>query len=234
MKCSFFISALLAAFLCASSYFVPVARSTTDPDASPSRRTPAQSPEAVTIAIPGPLRSFLRMAGISQKIAPEEVLPLLARNIYLHGYEGLHRGHQTEFLLLLIRYVRQARELTALAGPQGVLHVSNCDEAKPLLKVLGYRPRPDCGQSNASLLTDDPERAFLTIDSGFPLLELEASLRESKPFDYSFVDSRVPALLAENDWRQKGITKESDLIDALLQDPALAHFYWALSRMDRE
>jgi hypothetical protein len=174
------------------------------------------------------------MAGISQKVAPEEVVPLLARNIFLHGYEGSHRSHQTEFLVLLIRYVRQARELAALAGPQGVIHVSNCDEAKPLLKVLGYRPRPGCGQSNAFLLTDEPQRAFLTIDSGFPLHELEASLREGKPFDYAFVNSRVSALLTENDWRQKGITKESDLIDALLEDPAFAHFYWALSRMDGE
>jgi len=33
--------------------------------------------------IPGPLRSFLRMAGISQKIAPEEVLPLLGRNVFM-------------------------------------------------------------------------------------------------------------------------------------------------------
>src|SRR5437016_2547653 len=33
--------------------------------------------------IPGPLRSFLRMAGISQKVAPEEVLPLLGRNVYM-------------------------------------------------------------------------------------------------------------------------------------------------------
>jgi hypothetical protein len=176
MKYSFFVSALLTAFLSASSYAAPNARRAAQSDGSPSRQAPAQSADAITVGIPGPLRSFLRMAGISQKIASEEVLPLLARNVYLHGYEGPRHRNQTEFLVLLIRYVRQARELAALAGPQGVLHVSNCVEAKPLLKVLGYRPQPDCGQSNASLLTDDPERAFITIDSGFPLLELETSL----------------------------------------------------------
>ena len=32
------------------------------------------SPESPTVAIPGPLRSFLRMAGISQKVTPEEVM----------------------------------------------------------------------------------------------------------------------------------------------------------------
>jgi len=234
MKYSFFVSALLAAFLCAASYAAPNARRAAQSDGSPSRQASAQSAEAVTVAIPGPLRSFLRMAGISQKITPEEVLPLLARNVFLRGYEGPHHSNQTEFLVLLIRYVRQARELGALAGPQGVLRVSDCVEAKPLLKVLGYRPQPDCGQSNASLLTDDPERAFITIDSGFPLLELEASLREGKPFNYTFASSYVPSLLAEKDWRQKGITKESDLIAAILRDPALAHFYWAMSRVDRE
>lgn len=234
MKYSFFVSALLAAFVCASSYAAPNTWHPAQSDDPPSRQAPAQSAEAATVTIPGPLRSFLRMAGISQKITPEEVLPLLARNVFLHGYEGHHHSNQTEFLVLLIRYVRQAKELGALAEPQGVLHVSNCVEAKPLLKVLGYRPQPDCGQSNASLLTEDPERAFITIDSGFPLLELEASLREGKPFNYTFASYYLPALLAEKDWRQKGITKESDLITAILRDPVFAHFYWAMSRVDRE
>ena len=76
MKYSFFVSALLAAFLCASSYAAPNARRAAQSDGSPSRQAPAQSAEAVTVAIPGPLRSFLRMAGISQKTASEEVLPL--------------------------------------------------------------------------------------------------------------------------------------------------------------
>jgi hypothetical protein len=234
MKRSFYISALLPAFVCASSYFAPIAWCARQSDVLASQQAPAQSSEGVTVAIPGPRRSFLRMAGISQKIGSDEVLPLLARNVFLRGYEGSHHGHPTEFLLLLIRYIRQARELATLAGPQGVLHVSNCVEAQPLLKILGYKPRPDCGQRNASLLTDDPERAFITVDSGFSLLELEASLQEGRPFNYNFGGSYVPALLAEKDWRWKGITKESDLIDAILQDRAFARFYWAMSRMDRE
>ena len=222
MKSCFLISALVVAFLCGATHS----------EASSAEQREAPPSEAITVAIPGPLRSFLRMAGISQKAAPEEVLPLLARNVFQRGYQDLHQSHQTEFLILLIRYVHQARELQALAGPQGVIHVSNCEEAKPLLTVLGYLPRPDCGQTNASLLTDDSQRAFLTIDSGFPLPDLEERLREGKPFDYPFPSTQVPALLSENDWRQKGGTRY--LIDALLQDPAFAHFYWALSRMDGE
>src|SRR5271163_995956 len=233
MKRSFFISALSASFLCISSLFVPIAWCAAESDVATSQAA-TQSGEGFTVAIPGPLRSFLRMAGISQKIAPDEVLPLLARNVFLRGYEGSRHSHQTEFLILLIRYVRQSRELAALAGPQGVLRVSNCVEAQSLLKVLGYQPRPDCGQINAPLLTNDPARAFITVDSGFPLLDLEASLQQGKPFNYMFASSSVPALLAQKNWRGKGIIKESDLIDALLQDQAFARFYWAISRIDRE
>src|SRR5258708_35291107 len=105
------------------------------------------------------------MAGISQKVSPEEVMPLLARNVFVSGYErGWPKGRPSEFRILLTRYVQQARELTALAGPEGVNRASTCDEAKPLLKILGYRPRTDCGQGSTFLETADPQRAFLTID----------------------------------------------------------------------
>ncbi|MGH9494061.1 MAG: hypothetical protein ACRD3B_03615, partial [Candidatus Sulfotelmatobacter sp.] len=83
--------------------------------------------------IPGPQRSFLRMAGISQKVTPEEVLPLLSRNVFTEGYERSNRP--TEFLILLRRYVVQARELSLLASQSGmVIRVSNCDDAGPLLR----------------------------------------------------------------------------------------------------
>src|SRR5215471_6509051 len=78
--------------------------------------TPFQEKEAApsseTVTIPGPLRSLLRMAGISQQIPPQDVLPLLARNVFIHGYRGWQDNPApTEFLLLLRRYVEQAREL---------------------------------------------------------------------------------------------------------------------------
>jgi hypothetical protein len=70
-------------------------------------RPPADSNE---IVIPGPLRSFLRMAGISQKVSSEEVIPLVARNVYVQGYQGWQEGGRpTEFLILLGRYVNQAK-----------------------------------------------------------------------------------------------------------------------------
>src|SRR5271155_2100438 len=234
MKRSLFFPVLAASFLYAFSFFVPIACYAAQSDAATSQQAPTQSGEAFTVAIPGPLGPFLRMAGISQEIASDEVLPLLARNVFLHGYEGARHMRQTEFLVLLIRYVRQSRELAALAGPQGVLRISNCVEAQSLLKVLGYQPRPDCGQINAPLLTNDPARAFITVDSGFPLLDLEASLQQGRAFNYTFATSYVPALLAQKDWRDKEITNETNLIDAILQDRAFARFYWAMSRIDRE
>ena len=155
-----------------------------------------------TVTIPGPLRSFLRMAGISQKISLEEVLPLLARNVAVEGYQGRKdsKGRPTEFLILLKRYVEQARELVTLAGSEGVLRVSNCEQADPVLRILGYRLRQGCGK-DATLETAEPESAFLTIDSGFPLADLDDPAR-GKPFVYPFAATQVPVLFSPADWMQ--------------------------------
>lgn len=184
-------------------------------------------------AIPGPLRSFLRMAGISQKVSPEEVLPLLGRNVFLQGYDD---GRPTEFLILLNRYIHQARELRTLAGPTGILRVSNCQDAGALLRVLGYRVRQTCGQKDASLITDNAERAFLTIDSGFPLPQLEKTLQGGPPFVYPFPSSYVPVILSEHDWvaSQEKSKGSNDLLDLLTHSRDEARLYWALSRNDAE
>lgn len=197
------------------------------------------SPASSAISIPGPLRSFLRMSAISQKVSPDEIAPLMARNIFLLGYEGPQsQARETEYLVLLNRYVQQARELVNLAGPTGIIHVSNCDDAKPLLQILGYRERPDCGHKSTFVETVDPQRAFLTIDSGFPLPDVEKVLQEGKPFAYSVPTSRVPTIFNEADWiatsRRNKPGENKDLIDTLLHDPMLARLYWAMGRVDPE
>lgn len=204
------------------------------PSSAPETESDGGVPSSA-FTIPGPLRSFLRMAGISQQISRDEVLPLLSRNIYAQGYEG--SSHETEFLVLLARYVVQARELADLASKSDMtIRVSNCEDARPLLLILGYRAKPACGEPNMSLQTADARRAFLTIDSGFPLPELEQDLRQGKPFAYHYESSNVPVLFAESDWTmasKKNFTESSqDLINTLIQDPSLARLYWALSRMD--
>ncbi len=227
-------------FSCACVYAGAEERKNSADAAASTATSPAEGePDAASseFLIPGPLRSFLRMAGISQKIAPEEVLPLLGRNVYVQGYEGSRR--QTEFLVLLSRYVVQARELATLAANDGmVIRASNCDDAKPLLRILGYRTRPDCGEPGTALQTADPERAFLTIDSGFPLAELEQALQGGKAFEYPYAGSRVPLLFAASDWtmasRKNYKEASKDLIDTMLSDPAVARLYWALSKLDPE
>ena len=234
MKTPLFVSTLAVVSLLAASTF---ARTSSNParNNAITTSTDAPPPAHSEFPIPGPLRSFLRMAGISQQVRPDEVLPLLSRNVFVDGYEG--PTHITEFLVLLRRYVVQARELSELAATSGmVLRVTNCDEARPLLKILGYRTRPDCGKPDTALLTDDPERAFLSIDSGFPIPELERTLQGGKPFEYSYASSTVPVIFSGSDWTmasKKNFTESSkDLLDTILNDPRVARLYWALSRME--
>jgi hypothetical protein len=232
MKALLRFPAVLAVLLCCCFPAISDARNN-----PPDARADESAPAAETISIPGPMRSFLRMAAISQKVSPEEITPLLARNVYLLGYEGpQNSARQTEFLVLLNRYVQQARELVNLGGSQGVIHVTNCEDVKPLLQVLGYRVRPDCGQKATFLETVDPQRAFLTIDSGFPLPQLEKDLQEGKPFEYAYPTSHAPAIFTDKDWlgARKSSREEKDLIDILLHEPGLSRLYWAMARMDGE
>ena len=190
------------------------------------------------VRLPGPLRSFLRLAGISQKVAPEEVLPFLARNIVVHGYEDARQkdGKPNEFLVLLKRYIAQARALQRMAGASGVLRVSGCAEATPLLRVLGFRIREGCG-ADVSFETVDAEQGFLTVDSGFPLAELEDAVRGGQPFEYQYSSSPVPVLFTANDWiASNGNARGAspDVLDSLVNDATLARLYWALYRLDGE
>jgi hypothetical protein len=190
----------------------------------------AQADNAVTI--PGPLRSFLRMAGISQGISTPDVLPILSHTVVLHGYQ---LGRPTEYLVLLRRYVRQAQELSGLALQGASIRVSGCKDADNLLRILGYREQGECGKSEMSLVTADPERAFLTVDSGFPLLDLEEALEHDGPFVYPYSGSTVPVMYTQADWVAVAAPKGDegrDLLDGILYEPQLARLYWAMARVE--
>ena len=192
------------------------------------------SPSANTLVIPGPLRPFLRMAGISQEVSPAEVLPLLARNVALQGYD---HGRPTEFLLLIDRYVTLARELRSLAGGGDTIRVAGCDSATQLIQVLGYRFQDGCGPKGAFLVTDNAKRAFVTIDSGFPLTSLEEALQKGTPFTFQFPATRVPILFTQKTWIALSAGKtmdRTDLLDVLLNDRDVDRLYSALARIDRQ
>jgi len=80
---------------------------------------------ATQTLIPGPLRSFQRMAGISSKAAPEEILTLLAHEMNTRGYVGTR---PSEYLIQLRLYLQQARDLATFAGPEGVIRISGCKD----------------------------------------------------------------------------------------------------------
>jgi hypothetical protein len=187
---------------------------------------------AHTIVLPGPMRSFLRMAGISQEITPSDVLPLLARNAFLYGHQ---LGKQTEYMILAERYVQLARELQPLAGPDGMIHVAGCGDADPLIRVLGYQFEHGCSHDSATLITANAERAFLTLDSGFPLTKLEEALQQGTPFTYAFPATRIPILFTEKDWLALVPSKErgsGNLLDLLMSDENVDRLYSGLSKLD--
>ncbi len=181
-------------------------------DASASGATVAVSNEAAkpwpTASIPGPLRSFARMAALSPDADLEDVLPALARNVVTNGYEASQNNEaleQTEYLKLVHRYLSQARELEKLAGDQKVINVPNCDSpvVADLTRILGFRMRGGCG-SDVVLETVNAARAFLTTDSGFPVNQLEEALRTNHPFVYDFHPTRVPVLFGPEYWMAQG------------------------------
>jgi hypothetical protein len=196
------------------------------------------SPQSL-IEIPGPLRSFSRMAALSPELDTQDLLASLARNITINGYQATHASETlepTEYLKLVIRYLSQARELERLSGPEKVIRIEMCESAQTgdLLRVLGYRMRGGCG-SDVVLETVNASRAFVTIDSGFPLSELEEALRTNRPFTLDYHPSRVPVLLGADYWQQgQKQGDKAEFLDFFISDPGLCRLYLALNALDPE
>lgn len=193
----------------------------------------SDAPGTQYITTPGPLRSFLRMAGISQKATPDEVLPLFGHFVETYGYEGSKERSPkpTEALTLFKRYFVQANTLASLAGSAGVLQFETCDEARQLIADLGYKLANGCDK-NPTIEVDDSEKAFITVDSGFPLADLQEDLRTGKAFSIPYASARLPLIYSKRDWTGKANSPDIDMITALADQPALARLYWGLSRVD--
>ena len=190
------------------------------------------------IEIPGPLRSFGRMAAISGDAQADDLLPALARNVVTNGFQAAHSNEaleQTEYLKLVHRYLSQVREIENLAGAEKVLKIETCDSptAGELLRILGFRMRGGCG-SEVVLETVNATRAFLTTDSGFPLPALEQALRTNRPFTYDYHPAKVPVLFGADYWLSPKEKETSSFLEVLLSDPSLCRLYLGISKLDRE
>jgi hypothetical protein len=198
---------------------------------------PKSTDKPQTVSIPGPMRSFARMAALSPDLSPQDVIGALARNIVTNGYQASNNNEaleQTEYLKLVVRYLTQARELEKLAGATDkTIRVDTCESAQTgdLLRVLGYRMRGVCG-SEVVLETVNATRAFLTIDSGFPLSGLEQSLRANQPFVYDYHPSELPILYGPEYWLSAKEKQTGEFIDLFIGDPALCRLYLGLSKLE--
>lgn len=198
---------------------------------------PAQN--RVQIAIPGPIKAFARMAALPVDISPDAVLTAVARNVVTNGYQASRSNEvleETEYLKLVQRYLSQARELDALAGPDKFIRIEMCESTKTndLLRVLGYRMRGGCG-SEVVLETVNAARAFITTDSGFPLAELEQALRTDRPFSYDYHPSHATVLFSLEYWQNSAKTRSpGEFIDTFLLDPGLCRLYLGMAKLDPE
>ena len=203
--------------------------------APPEAKSPA---DQGTANIPGPLRSFARMAALSPDADPSDILPALARNVVTNGYQASHNNEsleQTEYLKLVHRYLAQARELEKLAGETHTIKIDTCESpaAGELLRVLGFRMRGGCG-SEVVLETVNAPRAFLTTDSGFPLNDLEQALRINHPFTYDFHPTAVPVMFGPDYWSgPKDKDKDAaNFIENFISDPSVCRLYLGFSKLD--
>lgn len=203
--------------------------------APPEALSPAN---AGTANIPGPLRSFARMAALSPDADPSDVLPALARNVVTNGYQASHNNESlepTEYLKLVHRYLSQARELEKLSGETRTIKIETCESpaAGELLRILGFRMRGGCG-SEVVLETVNAPRAFITTDSGFPLNDLEQALRTNRPFAYDFHPTAVPVMFGPEFWSgPKDKDKDSaNFIENFISDPSACRLYLGFSKLD--
>jgi hypothetical protein len=211
-----------------------------DKAAASRMNAPAAPPEAAGSAlIPGPMRSFARMAAVSPEARGEDILPALARNVVTNGYQASHNNEsleQTEYLKLVHRYLSQARELEKLAGESKVITIDNCESPKAgeLLRILGFRMRGGCG-SEVVLETVNEPRAFVTTDSGFPVNELEAAMRTNRPFTYDFHPTSVPVMFGPEYWMSlRDKDKSVEFIESFIADPSTCRLYLGFTKLDRE
>src|SRR6202012_545571 len=101
------------------------------------------------------------------------------------------------------RYLAQAQQLETLAGPSHTIRIEKCEDTPKLFLILGYQLRHGCTK-DIVLEAVNTDRAFVTVDSGFPLADLEESLQKGVPFVYQYASSSIPVMFHERDWINLG------------------------------
>lgn len=208
------------------------------PPALPSDQSVSPALPMSPIQIPGPMRGFARMAALSPDLAPVDVMAALSRNVVMNGYHavgGSESLEQTEYLKLVFRYLSQARELERFTGESRAISLEECDTPRTgeLLKILGFRMRGGCG-ADVVLETVNASRAFVSMDSGFPLAQLEEALRTNRPFSLDWSPTQIPVLYSPEYWLSARERFTGETIDAFLGDPALCRLYLGLVKLDPE
>ena len=111
---------------------------------------------ARTATIPGPLRSFARMAAYLPIPSPADVLPALARNVVTNGYQASHNNEcaRTDRISEARPPLPLAGARTGKAGRRSgkVIKIDNCESpaAGELLRILGFRMRGGCGSRSGA------------------------------------------------------------------------------------
>ena len=200
----------------------------------------AAKQNAGTASIPGPLRSFARMAALSPDANPEDVLPALARNVVTNGYQASHNNEaleQTEYLKLVHRYLSQARELEKLAGDAQVIKIENCEApaAGELLRILGFRMRGGCG-SEVVLETVNADARVPHHRLRFPGQRPGAGAAHQSrlhlrfPSDTGSGAVRTGLLDRAERQREGG----PNFIETFISDPSICRLYLGFSKLDTE
>ncbi|MDZ7638377.1 MAG: hypothetical protein U5J83_09030 [Bryobacterales bacterium] len=83
------------------------------------------------------------------------------------------------------------------------------------------------------LETVNPTKAFITVDSGFPLADLEQALRTNRPFSFDMTPTKIPILYGPEYWMLDDPKKEKSPIQTFLSDPAMCRLYLSLAKLEK-
>ena len=93
--------------------------------------------------------------------------------------------------------------------------------------------RGGCG-GDVVLETVNASRAFLTMDSGFPLAQLEQSLRTNRPFDSISGRPQVPVLFGAEYWLVRARETGRRVHRCVPGGSSMCRLYLGLAKLDPE